>query len=411
MATRKDSKGRVLRPGETERKKENRYVYTYLDPMKRRRYIYAKDLMKLREREKQLLKDQLDGLDTYVAGNATLNMVFERYISLKSDLRESTYSNYVYMYDRFVRNTYGKKKIKEIAYSDIVFFYEQYLIKECELQVNTVESIHTVLFSAFKLAVRDNIIRNNPCEGALTSIKRKNGRKKSRRALTVEQQRAFIDYVRNNPVFCKWETILTVLFGTGARIGEIIGIRWEDLNFEKREISINHSVSYISKVSDNYKSSFSVNLPKTEAGIRIIPMMEPVYDVLWDEYMEQENSGFSDLEVDGMSGFVFTNCNNNLYNPTSINRAIKRIYEAYNAEEILNAKREKREPVIIPHFTCHHIRHTFCTRLCERESNVKAIQRIMGHKDVQTTLDIYADVSETVKHEAIDRLANDCNVF
>lgn len=114
--------------------------------------------MKLREREKQLLKDQLDGLDTYVEGNATLNMVFERYISLKSDLRESTYSNYVYMYDRFVRNTYGKKKIKEIAYSDIVFFYEQYLIKECEFQVNTVESIHTVLFSAFKLAVRDNII-------------------------------------------------------------------------------------------------------------------------------------------------------------------------------------------------------------------------------------------------------------
>ncbi len=411
MATRKDSKGRVLRPGESERKKEKRYVYTYLDPLKRRKYIYSTDLMKLREREKQLLKDQLDGLDTYVSGNATLNMLFDRYISLKTDLRESTYSNYVYMYNRFVRDTYGKKKIKEIAYSDIVFFYEQYLMKECNLQVNTVESIHTVLFSAFKLAVRDNIIRNNPCEGALTHIKRRVGRKKSRHALTVEQQRAFIEYVRENPVFCKWETILTVLFGTGARIGEIIGIRWEDLDFEKREISINHSISYISKHSDDYRCSFSVNLPKTESGIRIIPMMEPVYNVLCEEYSKQENAGFSDTEVDGMSGFVFTNCNGNLYNPTSINRAIKRIYEAYNAEEIIKAKREKREPVIIPHFTCHHIRHTFCTRLCERETNVKAIQRIMGHKDVQTTLDIYADVTETIKHEAVNQLASDCNVF
>lgn len=76
-----------------------------------RRYIYSKDLKKLRERGEKLAKDQLDGLDVYVAGCADINFVFDRYISTKSELRSSTRSNYIYMYDRFIRDGFGKKKI------------------------------------------------------------------------------------------------------------------------------------------------------------------------------------------------------------------------------------------------------------------------------------------------------------
>lgn len=405
MATRKDSKGRVLRPGESERKKENRYVYTYTDPLKRRKSIYAKDLMQLREKEKQLLKDHLDGLDTYVVGKASLNFVFDRYMSMKSELKESTYSNYVYMYDRFVRNTFGKKKIAEIKYSDIVFYYEQYLIKECKLQINTIESIHTLLHPTFRLAVRDNIIRTNPCDGAMTQIKRRNKRYGGiRHALTIDQQKAFMKYTRESPVYCRWAPIFTVLFGTGGRIGEIIGLRWEDLDFDKRYININHSISYVAKASEDFRSSFIVSVPKTEAGIRIIPMMDSVYEAFQEEYEIQKTEGFNQIEIDGMSGFVFSNQNGNIHNPRTINRAIKRVYEAYNAEEIIKAEKENREPVLIPHFTCHHMRHTFCTRMCEQESNVKVIQQIMGHKDIQTTLDIYADVTELSKKNAISNL-------
>lgn len=68
-------------------------------------------------------------------------------------------------------------------------------------------------------------------------------------------------------------------------------------------------------------------------------------------------------QLDGMTGFIFTNRFGTIHNPQAVNRAIKRSYEAYNAEEIVKAKNEHRDPVIIPHFSCHHMRHIFCTRI------------------------------------------------
>ncbi len=88
--TRKDLRGRVLRKGESQRRSDERYVYTYTDPLGRRKYVYAQDLVTLREKEAQLMKDQMDGLDIYVAGKATVNFVFDRYMSLKNNLKPTT---------------------------------------------------------------------------------------------------------------------------------------------------------------------------------------------------------------------------------------------------------------------------------------------------------------------------------
>ena len=218
--SRKDRKGRVLRKGETQRKCDGKYVYTYMDTLGRRRSIYSKDIKTLREREEQLVKDQLDGLDTYVAGSATVNFVFDRYISTKSELRETTRTNYKYMYDRFVKDGFGKKKIAVIKFSDVLQFY-QYLLKDKKMQVNTLETIHTVLHPTFQLAVRDNIIRTNPSDGVMAQVKKLPGRNHGvRHALTLEQQRAFIRYIENNERFESWVTLFKFLLGTGCRIGD-----------------------------------------------------------------------------------------------------------------------------------------------------------------------------------------------
>ena len=76
---------------------------------------------------------------------------------------------------------------------------------------------------------------------------------------------------------------------------------------------------------------------KTEAGIRTVPMMEPVYNAFMEEYEYQKENGFSTVTLDGMEGFIFTNRFGNLHNPQAVNRTIKRIRENYNAEEILKA--------------------------------------------------------------------------
>ena len=411
MSARKDPKGRALRKGEIYRESDGRYAYGYVDPYGKRKFIYSKDLKKLREREEKLFKDQLDGLNVYVMGKASLNFVFDRYISTKSELRETTYTNYTYMYDRFVREGFGKRKIGEIKYSDVLYFYYD-LLNDRGLQVNTLETIHTVLHPTFQLAVRDDIIRNNPSDGVMAEIKKKNTKKKNmRHALTIEQQRAFMNYIASSPVFVHWNPIFTVLLGTGCRIGEVVGLRWSDVDMEKRTIDINHSMTYYPRRTDTYKCEFKVSLPKTEAGIRILPMMQPVYEALQSEYERQKEDGFCTAVVDGMSGFIFSNRFGMIHNPAAINRAIRRILGAHNAEEIVKAKKEKREPIIIPHFSCHHLRHNFCSRFCENETNIKIIQEIMGHASIETTMDIYAEVNSDKKKESIEKLTKNLDVF
>lgn len=411
MACRKDGKGRVLRKGEGYRKGDGRYSYVYIDPLGKKRTIYAKSLVKLREREEQLQKDQLDGLDIYVAGKADVNFLFDRYISTKTELRSTTYSNYLYTWNHFIRDTFGKKKVRDVKYSDVLFFYTD-LINNQGLQINTLETINTVLRPTFQLAVRDDIIRKNPVDGAYCEVKKRNGgARKTRRALTVDQQRKFMEYVAKNPFFYHWYPFFVFLLGTGCRIGEAIGIRWDDIDLENRIIDINHSLTYYQRADDSYKCEFRVSLPKTEAGNRRIPMMQQVYYVLQEEYERQKQEGFCVENVDGMTNFVFTNRFGMPHNPAAVNRAIKRIVDTHNSEEEVAAKKEKREPVMIPRFSCHIFRHTFASRFCENETNIKVIQEVMGHADVSTTMNIYAEANPDVTKSVIEKLSKNMDIF
>ena len=402
--SRKDDRGRALRKGEIQRSSDKRYMYSYTDPMGRRKFIYAKTLAELREKEDELIRDQLDGLDLYVAGKATVNDTFDRYLSTKFKLRETTRSNYVYMYDKFVRDTFGKKKIAEIKFSDVLKFY-LYLLNNEGLALSTLDNINTLLHPTFELAVRDEIIRKNPSDGAMKEVTKESDKTRGiRKALTIEQQRAFMGYIAEHPVYYHWWPTFTILLGTGLRIGEALGLRWEDLDFDNKVININHSLVYY-PVGGSRTSEQHISKPKTEAGIRTVPMLDTVRDAFLMEREEQEENGFNQTVIDGMSGFVFVNRDGGVPNPQTINRTIKRISHSYNCEEVIKAKKERRDPIIIPDFSCHHLRHTFCTRLCEHENNLKVIQAIMGHRNIETTMDIYAEATERKKQETFEELS------
>lgn len=409
-SARKDPFGRVLRKGESYRKDKKLYIYQYRDSTGEEHTVYANNIITLREKEDEIARDRMDNIQTYVAAKTTLNYAFDRYLSLKQNLKPSTKASYIYLYNHFVRNGLGRRIMKDICYSDIKYFYNS-LMNEHGVKPMTVDNVHTLLHPVFAMGIRDGIIRVNPTDGVMAEIKKSSlWDKGTRHALTIEQTKAFMGYAEKHPHYSRWHPMLTVFLGTGMRVSEVCGLRWEDIDLENRTISVNHNLVY-RRWDGEDKEVFHVTTTKTESGERVIPMMDKVYEAFKAEREYQEDTGFCTEEIDGMSGFIFRNRFGRVYHQGPINRAIKRIYLDYNDKELLEAARAKRRPVLLPHFSCHHLRHTFCTRLCERENNVKAIQSIMGHSDIKTTLDIYAEATDVMKQEAIKALQDGTDLF
>lgn len=410
---RRDSKGRVLKDGESQRQ-DGKYEYKYFDAKGVRRSAYSwrlvetdklpsgkRQCLPLREIEKKLNKDIDDGIDTHTARKTTLNDFYDAYIETKYELKQSTRTNYKYMYTKYVREDIGRRKISGIKYSDVKKFYIK-LISELGFKPNSIEIIQTIIHPVFTTAVRDGIIRTNPTDGVIAEIKKSHDWEKPKRhPLTVAQQNRFVDFVSHSKTYKHWMTLLTVLLGTGLRIGEALGLRWDDCDFQSGIIHVSHNLVY--RVQDSGHCEYHITTPKTKAGERIVPMFEDVKNTLLREYRRQQEDGFNDFEVDGYTNFIFRNRFNEPLNPFVVNRAIERMIRDANMIEEEVAKAEHREPVLLPHFSCHHLRHTFCTRLCENEPNIKVIQEIMGHKNIETTMDVY---NEATKEKKLESFAN-----
>ena len=412
---RRDTKNRLLWKGEYQ-KSDGRYMYRYETAKGEVKFIYSWTLTQtdrppkgkqsekcLRELEKEIAKDIQDDVDTYRAQKTTLNAFFETYIEQKRELKPSTRSNYRYMYNKYVSGSLGMKRLADIRYSDIQRFYKS-LIYDQGFKPNSMEVIHTILHPFFTTAVRDGFIRLNPTDGVMAEIKKSHDWEKPKRhALTEAQQSAFISYVASHKTYNHWLPLFTILLGTGCRVGEIVGLRWEDCDFTNRLIHINHSLIYRPDEKTR-RSAFSITTPKTKAGTREIPMLDDVRKALYQERLRQMREGFNLTEIDGYSGFIFSNRYGSVLSPHNINRAIERIIRDYNSEETENVNKNHRQPILLPHFSVHNLRHTFCTRFCENETNLKVIQEIMGHADITTTMDVYNEATREKKQQAFAEL-------
>lgn len=409
--SRKDSKGRVLRKGETVRS-NGTYQYAYTDYYGKRQYVYANDLVTLRQKEEEILRDKLDGIDSQAARNQSLNDIYDKYMATRKDLAPRTYAGYMYQYNAYVRQTIGKRKIKDIRYSDILHFYKS-LIEEHNLSIGSVQHIQMELHPAFEMAVRDCIIRANPTHRVVGQLKKQTGAKRGvRNALTPEQQKAFLQFMDGHPVYERWKPIYTFLIGTGVRVGELGGLRWCDVDFENGFITIDHAIVYFAGKMNKTDQRLYISKPKTEAGIRKIPIVNEVRNALDEIKQYQFDNGiFCKADIDGYTDFIFLNRYGNVLMQTALDRALSRIIVAYNENEIQEAAEEKREAVLLPHFTCHTLRHTFCTRFCENETNLKVIQSVMGHVDIGTTMNVYAEVSDAKKKQSMEALAEKLVLF
>lgn len=403
MKRRKDDKGRVLKEGEVYRPKEQRYMYRYTSTDGKRHAVYAGDLNELRKKEAKIQRDIAGGI-RIGEDSITLNDIYEMWKKDKNTLKETTKSNYVYMYEHFVKDNFGRKKLRDIRKSDVRRYYNSLLDRKC-LKVNTLDGLHTVIHQLFGLAVDDCYIVKNPSDGVMGECKKAHNLDTPKRhALTIPQQEAFIRFVRDTPKYRHWLPLFTTFLGTGMRVSELVGLRWDDVYLDEGYIEVNHNTVYYQR--EQGKCYYSVTTPKTEAGKRIIPLLPEVKQAFLEEKsFQNEVEVTCQAAIDGYTNFIFLNRFGNIHNPQTINRTIKRIALTYNEQEMENAEREGREAILLPPFSCHNLRHTFCTRYCENETNLKVIQEIMGHKDIATTMEIYAEATKDAKVKSFENLA------
>lgn len=429
-----DKKGRKLNTNEYQNS-DGRYVFHYTDKNGKKCKVYSWCLTStdkppkgkkcdkcLRIIEAEIVADKLKGIDTQTAKKRTLDEQFKIFFEKKkTKIKQGTLYNYEYMYNKFVKPRFGNRKINTILYSEVDKFYSDLLTKY-NFKVSTLENIHTVLNPLFTLAIRDDIITKNPCDGILAEYKgdkKQIGKSTIRHSFTVQQQESLISFVKaNKDKYERWYNLLIFFLGTGCRIGELCGLTWDDVDFSKNIITIDHQLDY--RANEQGKFEKQIETPKSAAGYRTIPIFPEVKTVLLEEWQRQKNNGIMCLDtISGtkvidkdnntaectLTGFVFLNRFGNCLLPHSTNKAFERIRISYNDYERELAAKEQREPQEIPHFSNHYLRHTACTRLCEGTNDIAVIKSVMGHSDIQTTMNIYNEVHDTHKQDVFTALA------
>ena len=171
MASRKDRKGYALQKGEYQRA-DGRYVYAYVDRLGKRHFVYAKSLVELRQKQKNIQRDYFDGLDPCMAATVEVNHMVENYLNQKRNLKLTTKGGYVKTFNTYIKgSSFGSRKIVNVKYTDVKSFYYS-LLDERNLKISTVDRVHTLLHPAFRMAVRDGLIRNNPSDDIMADLKK-----------------------------------------------------------------------------------------------------------------------------------------------------------------------------------------------------------------------------------------------
>lgn len=388
---RKDNKGRVLKTGESQRK-DGQYMYRYTDILGKRRTIYSWRLTEsdknpsgkfseksLREMAKMAQKRVSEN---QIKNSETINSLFDKFLFNRTDLKISTKSNYICLYDAHIRNDFGLRRITDVRYTDVYSLYLSLNFKG--LKVRSIQTINSILVQLFFGAEKDRLIISNPVEGVMAKVLKNNKEERPKKhALTSEQQTSLVNYIYNSE-YSKYGPLFTVLLGTGMRIGEALGLTWNDVMFDKNKIYVDHSLRYI--IDETGKHNYHIMKPKTASGVRTIPMFSEVKEALQQLY----DSRIRTNKIDGYSEFVFVNTKRNPYTPGFVFDLINNIVEDHNRINELQ----------LPKISPHTFRHTFCTRMCEIEPNISLIQEVMGHKRLSTTMDIYNEVMETVKEKS-----------
>lgn len=376
---RRDKRGRILRNGEIQTE-DGGYRYKYIDLFGETKYVYSWRLDKndrmpagkkpepsLREKEKQIAADLFDKIIPD-GGGLTVTELVEKYTSLKTGVRPSTRANYKTVINMLKKENFGRERIDRVRISDAKLWLIQ--LQKNGRGFSTIRTIRGILRPAFQMAMDDDLIRKNPFSFELATVIYNDSI--TREALTREDERNFLKFVKEDSHFKKYYEGIYILFNTGLRISEFVGLTRADIDFKNMKINVDHQLQRYAKIG------YRIEKPKTESGIRQVPMTQEVADCFRKIFKSRKYPKVEPM-IDGYSGFLYLDKNGMPTVALHWEKYFQHICQKYN--QIYRNQ--------MPKVTPHVCRHTFCSRMAAARMNPKTLQYIMGHSDISVTLNTY----------------------
>lgn len=392
---RKDNKGRILRNGEIQ-EQNGRYRFKYIDTFGDPKYVRSWRLdvhdpmppgkkvePSLRELEKRIAADMIDQI-VPEGGRLTVSDLVEKYVSLRKGVRPSTEAGYKTVINLLKKDPFGSQRIDKVKVLDA----QEWLVK---LQKNGrgYSSIHTirgVLRPAFQLAVDNDYVRKNPFAFDLGTVIYNDS--VTREALSRDDERKFLKFVKEDSHFCKYYDGIYILFNTGLRISEFVGLTLKDIDFENMKINVDHQLQRNNGIGYNIRDT------KTESGGRLVPMTEEVAEC-FKRIIQNRKTPKVEPMVDGYVGFLFLDKDEHPMVAMHWEKYFQHIVEKYN----------NIYKIQMPKVTPHVCRHTFCSRMASARMNPKTLQYIMGHSDISVTLNTYTHLGFDDALEEMTRIS------
>lgn len=375
-----DKNGRKLPKGITYRSQEKRYMGRFMYSGEAFT-VYGKTVRETVQKKDEL-KYEVEHKIYFKEADVNVEAWFKTWMNTYKvpHVKAGTVGLYTQVYRSYVHEEFGNRKLKDIRTDEIQSFYNRMAENYSR---NTLETCRAVLNGMYQQALILDMIQKNPVAYARLP---RDTKQHTINVMTELEQKIFLHYAEDARHYPMYEIALF----TGMRSGELRGLQWNDIDFEQNVIHVTHSLLYLD-------GRYQLGETKTPNSVRDIPMLKNVRKLLKEQRREQsierQTMGTLWSPGEGFENLVFTNTTGKPINRDRFKKGLDKI-----------VARIQKDAEDFPHITPHTFRHTFATRSIEQGIPPKVLQTIMGHKDLATTMGIYAHVLPNTKAEEMQKL-------
>lgn len=339
-------------------------------------HVYGRNAEELSIKEREKRRELEKGFQAHY--NPTLNQYYDRFTEIRLDkVKENTLCIDGFLYRCCasvmlpnINKKLGDMHIKDIKPKDLQ--QVQAILTKGDKSTTTINEAFSHLNHVFREAVKDETIERNPCI-AVKRLKRiePKARDTIHRALTIQETRAFFEAAEGSYYY----NALAMMLQTGLRIGELAALTETDVDKQKGLLHVSRTIT-----RGEYGGFFIGDSAKTESGRRDIPLTPDIIRIIQQQKL-------LNMQMFNGSTTIFRAVEGGLLLHKAMNEEIRKICKAAGVER----------------FTCHALRATFATRFIEqRPQDYKALSEILGHSNINITLNLYTHVMNETKTEAMN---------